>query len=430
MGILGASGVNGMFRRMPRTMHRGAALIAALVATYGADSGPQAAVEGDQNAALARIEAARASFEAGDYADAIASYERAIQLIEQRRTAITLELVEPLAGLADAQLAAQLEGEAAESLRRAVGILRRGAGLYDLRQYELLLRLVDVQTRLGEIEEASGTLRYLQRLSASMDDHGDAQRAYAWMKIADWRCRIGQFEEGWALHRRAIGSLDERTQPQPLIQALLGASQCSLYELSAEGVASTPGLFEQYRGPILRSDRMAPDNPAFRFHALKMLSAEGEQAITRAAKVAERGLDEQTRIDVLLQAGDWFQMKDHMRAARRYYAIAEGIAARILGPDHPLSAPVRLFYPCPRSVLRHRNAPADQFIEESVEVEFTVRANGRIDGERVVNREAGKSSVEETLNALRTARFRPRVIDGRAVDTPGMRYEEVFRQPK
>jgi tetratricopeptide (TPR) repeat protein len=411
-------------------MRRCAALIAAFVAMHGAASAPQGDVQLDENAAPVRIEAARASFAAGDYANAIASYERAIQLIEQRRTALSLELVEPLAGLADAQFAAQLEVEATASLRRAVGILRRGAGLYDLRQYELLLRLVDVQTRLGEIDGASDTLQYLQRLSAGMDDRSDAQRAHAWMKIADWRCRIGQFEEGWTLHRRAISALHERTEPEPLIRALLGAAHCSLYELSAEGVASTPGLFEQYRGPILRSGRMAPDNPAFRFHGLKMLSAEGEQAVTRAAKVAERALGEQARIDVLLQAGDWFQMKDHTRAARRYYAIAEGIAVRTLGPDHPLSTPVRLFYPYPPSVLRYRNARADEFIEEAVDVKFTVRADGRIDSERVVNREAGKSSVDETLSALRAARFRPRVIDGRAVDTEGVRYREVFRTPK
>jgi tetratricopeptide (TPR) repeat protein len=411
-------------------MRRCGTVIAACIVTYGDASAPRAAVGFDENATLARMEAARASFAAGDYADAIASYVRAIQLIEQRQTALSLELIEPLAALADAQLAAQLEGEAAASLRRAVGILRRGAGLYDLRQYELLLRLVDVQSRLGELEGASDTLQYLLRLSASMDDHGDAQRAEAWMTIADWRCRIGQFEEGWTLHRRAISALDERTQPEPLVRALLGASHCSLHELSAEGVASAPGLFERYRGSILRSGRMAPDNPALRFHGLKMLSAEGEQAVTRAVNVAERALDERARIDALLQAGDWFQMKDHTRTARRYYAIADGIAAQTLGPDHPLSAPVRLFYPYPPSVLRYRNAPVDQFIEKSVEVEFTVRADGRIDSERVVRREAGKSSVDETLSALRAARFRPRVIDGRAVDTERVRYREVFRVPK
>ena len=58
-GHTGCGWHDGMFRRMPRTMRRGAALIAAFVATYGDDSAPQAAVEGDQNAALARIEAAR-----------------------------------------------------------------------------------------------------------------------------------------------------------------------------------------------------------------------------------------------------------------------------------------------------------------------------------------------------------------------------------
>jgi tetratricopeptide (TPR) repeat protein len=424
-----------MFRRIrtPNTARRlrgGVVLIQAFVATCGASSTLHAAVDLDEAAATARIEAARASFAAGDYADAIASYGLAIQLIEQRQTALSLELVEPLAELAAAQLAAQLAHDAAASLRRAVGIVRRNAGLYDLRQYELLLRLVDVQSQLGEIDGASDTLQYLQRLSAGMDDHGDAQQARSWISIADWRCRIGQFDEGWALYRRAIEALDERTQPAYLVRALVCASRCSLHQLSAEGVASTPGLFEQYRGSILRSGRMASDSPAFRFHGLKMLNAEGEHAITRAAQIAEGMLDERARVDVLLQAGDWFQMKDRTRSARRYYALAEGVAARALGPDRPLSSPVRLLYPMPPSVLRYRNAPADQFTEASVEVEFTVGSDGRIHSERVLSREAGKSFVDETLSALHVARFRPRFIDGRAVDTEGVRYREVFRTPK
>ena len=54
-----------------------------------------------------------------------------------------------------------------------------------------------------------------------------------------------------------------------------------------------------------------------------------------------------------------------------------------------------------------------------MEIEFTVRADGRVDRERVLIREPGKSAADETLQALQAARFRPRMVDGTALDTEG-----------
>jgi TonB family protein len=62
-----------------------------------------------------------------------------------------------------------------------------------------------------------------------------------------------------------------------------------------------------------------------------------------------------------------------------------------------------------------------------VEVEFTVRADGRVDSERVIVREPGKSAADETLQAVQAARFRPRVADGAALDTEGVRVRQAFR---
>ena len=59
-----------------------------------------------------------------------------------------------------------------------------------------------------------------------------------------------------------------------------------------------------------------------------------------------------------------------------------------------------------------------------VEIEFTVLADGKSDRERIISRGAGKSAVDETLSSLRAARFRPRIVDGRAVEAPNV----VLRQ--
>ena len=127
---------------------------------------------------------------------------------------------------------------------------------------------------------------------------------------------------------------------------------------------------------------------------------------------------------LLLQAGDWFQVKDHYRAARSYYAMAEELAASS-GFEHPLATPVQLLYPLPPTALRARGLPRDADTEARyVEVEFRVHADGTVDTERVVQRDLGKSAVNEVLNALSVARYRPRFVDGRAVDTDGVRLSQ------
>ena len=376
-----------------------------------------------ESAASVRLEDARARMEDGEYVAAIRQYVAAIELIEQNASGSSIDLFEPLLELADAQASADRRRDAVESLQRAVGILRRSGGLYDGRQSELLLRLVDLHSSVGEIDAAADALQYLERLNAS--EQTPSIRGAQLAQIATWRCRIGQFDAGRKLVRDALRLSEPRNEPDASIRTLLVAADCCLHELSAQGVATRPGLFDQYRGSIQRSGRMAPESPAFRFHGAKFLRAEGEQAVVRAAQLAQHAADQGLRLATLLQAGDWFQIKDHRRSARRYYARAEALA-RAQGPDHELSTPVMLFYPQPPLALRNREQPRTQLSERVVEVEFTVRADGKIDGERVLNRDAGKSAVDETLSALRAARFRPRIEDGDAVDVHGVRHRQSF----
>ena len=76
-----------------------------------------------------------------------------------------------------------------------------------------------------------------------------------------------------------------------------------------------------------------------------------------------------------------------------------------------------------------RSAPSRDALapERYVEVEFTVRADGHVERERVLTREAGKSAADETLQALQAARYRPRIVDGKPVDTEGVRHRQTFK---
>jgi hypothetical protein len=56
----------------------------------------------------------------------------------------------------------------------------------------------------------------------------------------------------------------------------------------------------------------------------------------------------------------------------------------------------------------------------------TRSADGQVDGERVITSELGRSAADETLQALKVARFRPRMVEGTALETEGVKLRQAF----
>jgi hypothetical protein len=320
--------------------------------------------------------------------------------------------------------------EAIDALTREVATVRRNSGLYDAQQYSLLEQLAALQSEVGDLDAAAASLAYMELVSEKAHGERSVQHALSLTQIAQGQCRIGRFATARDSYRDSIERLDSRAHAGPLVDALLGYGRCSLAELSGEGVETAPQSLDHYRGPVARSGRMDPSSPAFSMRVGQYLRVDSEQALVRAAALVEatESIDADRRIEVLLQAGDWFQTKGHVHAARKYYARAHTWAARrTTSAEDPLAAPVQVLYPVPPLALRGRLLSDSLVIERSLEVEFTVRADGRIDSERVVVRDLSKSAADEVIEALRVARFRPRIVGGKAVATENVRFRQVFR---
>jgi hypothetical protein len=351
---------------------------------------------------------------------------RAVHDAEQQYGPTDSALVEPLASLAAALVAAGQPADAIAPLTRAVGILRRNSSLYDRRQYALLSQLTDLYSLQGDVDSAVAALTYMERVSERTNGRQSTQHAQELAAIAAWQCRLGRFDSGRERFHRSIERLrsghDER-----LIDALLGLARCSFDELAAEGVATSPDSLDAYRGPVLLTSRISISSPTFQHRISRILHSDGEQALRYAAQLAETlTLTPQRRVAVLLQTGDWFQAKDHRRTARRYYASAQRWLKRIDGADDPFAAPVQVLYPVPALALRGNLGRPSSTNARYVEAEFTVRADGQVDGGRVIASELGRSAADETLQALQVARFRPRMVEGTPVDTPAVRLRQAF----
>jgi len=289
-----------------------------------------------------------------------------------------------------------------------------------------LRRVGRTYVRLDAVAAALADLAYLERVSERSHGRQSLEHAQSLVAIGAWQCRLGRFDSGRERFRRSIERLRAADDEQ-LIDALLGLARCSFDELAAEGIATSPDSLQSYRGPVQLTSRISLGSPTFEHRVLKMLRPDGEQALRYAAQLAETAtLTPERRVAVLVQAGDWFQAKDHSRTARRYYASAQRWLKRTANAEDPLAAPVQVLLPVPALALRSALGRDRLANERYVEVEFTVRANGEVAGERVITSELGRSAADELLQALKVARFRPRMVDGRALETEGVRFLQAF----
>jgi protein TonB len=132
--------------------------------------------------------------------------------------------------------------------------------------------------------------------------------------------------------------------------------------------------------------------------------------------------------------GDWYQIKKSPREALPYYQRAWQLIHAAEDPTSPattaLSFPVRVYYPIPQIVVNDPALPPEEIRFHHVQIEFTVAADGSVLDARVVDHDTRNRYANDILNAIRAARYRPKFVDGAAVETPGMVHREVFRTAK
>jgi tetratricopeptide (TPR) repeat protein len=366
-----------------------------------------------------------------EYPEAVASLLRSIQSFETRSGLLSLELIEPLEILVRSYAASRQYEPMASAAQRALAIVRRTAGIYDARQLPFIEHLIDAQSRLGRATAALPSLRYRERVSTAAYGEDSVEHARELIRIGDWYCRLGDFFASRQRHRNAIAIIEAATNNHSpaLIEPLRAVARCCLMELALEGVESSSGVAQSFRGAVLRTGRLDPQSVTFTRHVQDVLRFDGEQAIVRAAQITsvpDNALPE-LQLEVLLQAADWFQLRDQPRAAAEYYKRAYEVSLAVPGYDQQQwLEPKQLLYAVPPIALRNvlRGGVSG---ERYVEMGFTVRADGKVRSPEVVTKEdAGKTIIDETTASLLSARYRPRLVEGRPTSADGVRLRQQF----
>jgi TonB family protein len=306
--------------------------------------------------------------------------------------------------------------EAIPLLQRAVVVMRSQYGVFDLRQQDTLKALASSLTAVGRLQEAQDSLIY--RAHVAEKTYGEESP-----KIIPVLCELGDFfsETGKApeahltfnVALNIVGAGDLLTDPI-IVAPLRGIARTYMRTASYPDAWMRRGLTFLTRG----------------------LKPEGEDALKRALRILDTDPSAtmpQTRIETLIQLGDWYQIKKSPREALPYYQRAWQLIRST--PDLPdtvstaLSVPLRVYYPTP-DLVAHVPAQAEEAQSHYVQVEFTVAADGTVAAARIVDHDTRERYARDILDAVRASRFRPKFVDGQTVAAPGITYREVFRTDK
>jgi tetratricopeptide (TPR) repeat protein len=369
-----------------------------------------------------------ASLEASRYATAEAAYAEALQLAEQQGEREGERALPALIGLGKARAEAGHHEEAIPVLQRALTITRTQYGLFDLRQQDVLKSLAVSLTALERVPEAQELMLYRVRTAEKNYGEGNPKVIPAVCDLGDWFSEAGMYLQARMAYYMAlniVGATGSLEAPI-IVEPLRGIARTRMRALSDPE-------FELPRrpAPVSYSKKMGavsgkPRNPRVAF------DREGEQALKRALRIVEAdpAASPRTRIETLIEMGDWYQIKKLPREALPYYQRAWQLSRTTpsaLGfASTTLNVPVRVYYPTPQIVSDAPAAHVKELQAHYVQVEFTVAADGSVQDARIAERDANDRDAQEIFDAVREARFRPKFVDGQPAAAPGITYREAF----
>ena len=372
------------------------------------------------------LDAVAVDVENAEYAKAEAFLAPYLRAVEAARHRYHPDLVRPLLLLGDAQFGQGNYPGALDSYSQAVQVSRVSDGLFTPNQVEAVYKQSEALQRLGDGEAATRREEYAYEvLSRAYGTENEAMLPGVF-RLARWYKDAYNIFAARALYQQAL----------------------KIY--GANGKASTPraipalqGLAETYRmerfPPFYMDERepasLVNTRPGGRFANYEV------PLHINSFPVAERALQEVIRIrqqdantgptpvsEAILDLADWHLMWEHFRKAHTLYEHVYERFQKVgtVDPATYFAEPVLLHFAMPRDPRSpppgERAEPAEGFVE----VQFQVSANGSVRDMAVIASEPQGLMDFPVRRSLRHARYRPAMIDGKAVPYEGQVFRHEF----
>lgn len=320
------------------------------------------------------------------------AYSRAIKEISASEGVFSPYLVQPYEGLGRALMLGGDPVKAEEALVTAKDLTHRNFGIYNLLQTPLVNRLTRLHYNRGELSKAAREQRFLLR--ANEETYGETPRLLpALRRQAKWLELVGRPDLARNNYRRSIAIMERAYGPDDL--RLTGPLRDY-----ADSYTNTP------RG------------------ANRIMSRSGANALRRVIQIhdSQTFSDEADLAEAWGALGDWYVISGQRGRARQAYAQAGAVIEATGEPSSQFAQPKEIeFEPVPIGYRRSRLAQVPEGVAV-VEFEFTVDAHGRVKNATVIRDDLNyRRFAVELSTRLKAARYRPRVVNGQAVATPGVR---------
>ena len=342
----------------------------------------------------------------GQYDAAIQNFSSAIEIIEVVEDRLNSALVNPLKGLGAAQLSSGQPNRARQSFERATHITHVNKGPHNLEQVEILESIAETYIRMGDVSAARDILDRIHALNVKHFEEDPLGLLPSLMTRADWQHRAGYFADERTSYRRAIriiGAGSGSNDPL-LVEPLRRLGESFYYFDATTNQTQQPGMI-----------------------------ATGEMYFKRAVRIAEgaEGFDMRELARTQLALGDYYTYVEKQSRARRIYSeVWEQLSTddqHLALRDELFRDPVPIWTePLPEFAGDGSSSRSD-IVTGRIVVDYSVSEGGRV---RELRSEAFPPEFTDMLRTVhrqvRQRVYRPRVVDGVAVESVGLRFEHPF----
>jgi len=364
-----------------------------------------------------------------DYKSAENTYLRGVKIAADTGGNADRLMLRPLHGLGATYYATEQYEDATLTLQRALDLSRNLDGLLNPGQLPILEPLIASLTNLERHAEADREFQYELRVAEDAWGSNDERVMRPLDSYAHWLEHVGRYPAARAEYAREL-VVAEKTGSRAarlVIDPLRGIARSYRLEAMNGGEEESSPPADPFVQPSL--GLLSSHDP----HAL---NSDGERALAIALRTIDKTqpIDHKSRGLTLMELGDWYLCAGQLDKGLAQYRDAWKEFQQS-GSTTLLGAPRLLAYRAPpSSISRSPLAERVNTEEHSVEATFTVTRDGHPSGVVTTSSDASSAQQRQVQSAVRRARYAPRIENGVALETPGVKLLEKLltkgpRQP-
>lgn len=346
----------------------------------------------------------------GNFEAAALNFEQAIDIIRDVEDQLSSMLVNPLKGLAAAQLASNRPDLAYGTYTRAMHVSHVNDGPHNLSQVDILEALAETNLRLGDIEEARNLQDTIYALHLRYYEDNQIEMVPPLMRLARWQHRTGYLLDERATLRRVIRIIEyvHNGNDLALIEPLTLLGQSYFYADQSQTAYATT------------------------------TTASGELYFKRAVRIAEENPDASWEVlaAAKLSLGDYYTYRSDIGRARKAYREVWELLSLEDGRLDVRRAQLEranllLEDPLPRYIggaTVNDTAIGEGLREGRILVSYDISARGRVTGLQIIEATPAEFVDLQRLvsREIRDRIFRPRFENAEPVASPGQSFSHEY----